>query len=170
MLFDAKKFKKEIDGLKSLPQGGGLHPLRQGQIKANVMSAIAVEAPSVSGNFAAPGSSSFMKYLGTILIGLGLIGGSALASEGSIPGDLLYPIKIAREKVEVKIAVTASGRANVEAKHAEERMDELVKLEIRQQGGRTEVNIESPSGGLGATASVTSTFEISTSTQATSTS
>src|SRR3989344_314400 len=173
MLFDTKKFKKEIDGLKSMPQSGGLHPLRQGQIKANVMSAIAAEAPSASGNLAAPAKhAGFLKYLGTVLIGLGLIGGSALASEGSVPGDLLYPVKIVKEKVEVKMAVTANAKASVEARHADERMNELVKLEIRQHGGKTEVKFEGrdDDSGFAGTATITSSFQVGTSTVSTSTS
>ncbi len=55
-------------------------------------------------------------------------GGTSLAARYSIPGDTLYPIKInVNEKVETFAAFTSEAKADVEAKHVDER---LVEAEV----------------------------------------
>lgn len=64
-----------------------------------------------------------------ILVALALSAGTSFAAQGSLPGDVLYPVKIhVNENVESLLAVTAKGDAAVEAKHALKRLTEAEEL------------------------------------------
>lgn len=56
-------------------------------------------------------------------------GSTSLAAEGSLPGDTLYGIKLSvNEKLEKALAVGEVARANVEVRHAQERLQEVELL------------------------------------------
>lgn len=59
-----------------------------------------------------------------------LVGGSvSFASEGSLPGDILYPIKIAfNEEVRATVALSSEAKADWEVRRAERRLEEAEKL------------------------------------------
>ena len=58
--------------------------------------------------------------------------GTAAAAQGSLPGDLLYPVKISvNEAVEVALATTPVAKAEVSAKLAERRVEEAEVLASR---------------------------------------
>jgi hypothetical protein len=58
--------------------------------------------------------------------------GTAAAAEGSLPGDLLYPVKVSvNETVEIALATTPVARAEVSQKLAERRVEEAEVLAVR---------------------------------------
>lgn len=58
---------------------------------------------------------------GFLAAGVSLAGASASA----LPGDLLYPVKLAAEKVRITLAVDPQGRAELRLAFSRERMEEL---------------------------------------------
>jgi hypothetical protein len=62
-----------------------------------------------------------------------LAGGTAYASEASLPGDALYTVKIrVAEPIEVALATTPEKKAQVHADLAERRIKEATKLAVAQ--------------------------------------
>jgi hypothetical protein len=61
--------------------------------------------------------------------------GVALASQSSLPGDTLYPVKIGLENVAVAITPSLSGAARLHIRYADRRMNEIqgLVLESRYQ-------------------------------------
>jgi len=56
-------------------------------------------------------------------------GGAAIAAEQSLPGDVLYTVKLnVNEPVKAALTFDAKARANVEAKRAERRLEEAEKI------------------------------------------
>ena len=56
-------------------------------------------------------------------------GGTSIAARYSIPGDILYPVKInVNEKVEAFTALSVEAKAEVEAKHVDQRLVEAEQL------------------------------------------
>ncbi len=69
-----------------------------------------------------------------VVAGLALLGsgtGTVLASQGSLPGDLLYPVKTTSESVRLAFAVTASREARLHAEFLDRRVDELEQVTIK---------------------------------------
>jgi len=64
-----------------------------------------------------------------VLVGILMVGSTVFASGFSKPGDLLYPVKIMKEAVEIKLAPTEKAKAMLEAKHAVARLQELSEIQ-----------------------------------------
>ena len=62
-----------------------------------------------------------------LVVALGLIGGGT-AADAAKPGDALFGIDLALEKLELALAASAESKAEVRIKHAEERLEELSVL------------------------------------------
>ena len=78
----------------------------------------------------------------TIAIALVLLlgGGTTLAAEGSIPGDLLYPVKVnVNEQVRAALATSAEAEAEWDARRTERRLEEAAVLAA---DGRLSATIE----------------------------
>jgi|SRR3989344_7987621 len=131
MIFNTQKFKKEINALASLRGQQLLHPLKREQLKLKIFSRLdeAIETTPVV--VLQKTRVYFWRYAFSILTGLALFGGSAVASSNSLPGDMLYPVKLAKERIEFSLAFTAEGEAKVETKHAEKRLEELGKIRFQ---------------------------------------
>lgn len=72
-----------------------------------------------------------MPIIATILIALMLGGGVSAAAEKSLPGDLLYPVKIyANEEVRSAASLTKTAKASWDVELAERRLDEAAKLAV----------------------------------------
>ncbi|MFA5934122.1 MAG: DUF5667 domain-containing protein [Candidatus Paceibacterota bacterium] len=70
--------------------------------------------------------------LTTILIVLALGGGTSAIAQSSLPGDILYPVKISvNDEIRTNMAFSARAKAEAEAKIAEDRLEEAEKLAIR---------------------------------------
>jgi len=55
-------------------------------------------------------------------------GGTVMASSNSLPGDTLYPVKLATESVQFTFAFSEEGTANLHAKFAERRAEEMARV------------------------------------------
>lgn len=81
-------------------------------------------------------SSFFMhskrKYIPiAIVLGLLLSGTASYAAEGSMPGDLLYPVKVGvNEKVGGALALSSESKAKLQAEFAERRLAEATNLAV----------------------------------------
>lgn len=87
---------------------------------------------SVRGSFFSPLSLLHInkKYMPiAIIIALILSGSASYAAEGSVPGDLFYPMKVSvNENVGSALAFSLESKAAFEAKIAERRLAEAAKL------------------------------------------
>lgn len=76
-------------------------------------------------------SKSLRATVAALLIIVVTGGGVASAAEGAIPGDVLYPIKIAlTEKIRTALATTPKAKAKLHVQLANERLKEAEKLSV----------------------------------------
>ncbi len=61
-----------------------------------------------------------------------LAGGTAYAAQGSLPGDVLYPVKIGTEDARLLIANDSSAKAELNLEFAQKRLVEMNKLANRE--------------------------------------
>ena len=82
---------------------------------------------------------TFAALLIILLVGAG----TAFASEGAAPGDILYPIKVSViEPLWVASAVSAESKARIETRIVERRLEEVVSLTITSPTLETAVEFE----------------------------
>ena len=74
----------------------------------------------------------------TLLLLLVLGSGMVWASDGSLPGDPLYRVKLATEQVRLTFAFSSMSKARLHVTLAEERVNEMVQLAERDKVGRME--------------------------------
>jgi len=75
----------------------------------------------------------FINQLTSMPIIIGLIlaisGGTAFAAESSLPGDLLYPIKVSvNEEIRATVTISDEAKARWDARRAERRLEEMETL------------------------------------------
>lgn len=71
----------------------------------------------------------FMPIFAIIVIVALAGGGTSLAAENALPGDILYPVKIhVNEEVRAAFALNSEARAQWDAERAERRLDEAAEL------------------------------------------
>jgi hypothetical protein len=69
---------------------------------------------------------------------------SVNASKGSLPGDILYPVKLTSEKVQVGLTTSQPEKTQLRLNHAEERVneiDQIIKIETDPQKKQEKVNV-----------------------------
>ncbi len=129
-MFNRKNHHSQIKELRRLAQGFALPESRNRELKSKVMAEIrfmpqvqpAAEPPAFARGW-------WLRRLAfSTLVGVGVVGGTVFASAHALPGDLLYPVKIAKEKVELSLAPKGEPKALIMAKQAEERLSELSGL------------------------------------------
>lgn len=126
-MFNIEKFNKEISKLKGLKKvQGSLTLEKQFEIKEKILKSIAEDSllPTKQNYFFV---RSF-RYVAVLLLVVCLLGGTAYASQNSLPGEVLYPIKKAQEVMRLKVAVSEESQASLQAKFANKRLEELSKL------------------------------------------
>ncbi len=71
-------------------------------------------------------------------------GGTAFAAQGSLPGDLLYPVKVnVNEELQSAFTFNEEAKANLELNHAEERVNEAIRSEAKGKlSDETKLTIE----------------------------
>lgn len=69
-------------------------------------------------------------------------GGVAYASQGSLPGDTLYPIKLMTEDVQTVVAWSPEKKVELEAKFANRRLEEIQRLQERLKKKKSEISTE----------------------------
>lgn len=60
-----------------------------------------------------------------LIIAVGIAGGAKRATEGSLPGDALYPVKKVAETVEKALAASDEQKVKIGIKHAKRRLEEV---------------------------------------------
>lgn len=83
------------------------------------------------------------RFAGVAFAGLILTmtaGGTAFASQNSLPGDLLYPVKILSEQMRVTTSFTPEARSHARLKFAQNRVDEALALAQKNANGSNEKN------------------------------
>ena len=102
MLFNLNKFNKEIKAVAALKEMPDLLSVAdKDRIKQKILEAIKNPVPVKAGILSwREKLFKVGKYLVPTVLGLSLIGGTAFAAGSSKPGDILYPVKIATEKVQ----------------------------------------------------------------------
>jgi hypothetical protein len=74
------------------------------------------------------------KSMTAFILTLALLvgGGTSYAAEGSVPGDALYPIKVeVNESIKSALAISSEAEARLQARLAEERLQEAEELAAR---------------------------------------
>ncbi|HVY67938.1 MAG TPA: DUF5667 domain-containing protein [Patescibacteria group bacterium] len=164
MLFnDDRKFYKEIGALKRL--GAAVPPLaaqRQAELKAVLLSRLGQTAKAEQAKFFWwHRHLLLLRYVVAVLAGLSIIGGTAYASGGALPGDTLYPVKLATEQVRLTLALTPEAKVSLQTRFAQTRLQELQQLSERlsqQSGGMAAVSstpVAAPAGGASLSAAAT---------------
>src|SRR3989338_5181735 len=59
-----------------------------------------------------------------------LSGGTAVAAQGSLPGEALHPVKMVMERIDSGLSLSADAKANTSLKFAERRLEEAEKLAV----------------------------------------
>lgn len=129
------KYNKANEALKALERSNQLHPLRQAALKTQLLEQIAQEGlkPAIVdkrflwGSYSLKPMTTFIATIVSILIA----GTAAFATETSMPGDILHPIKLATEKIELRLAANSETKATIEARQASERLEELNRLRAK---------------------------------------
>lgn len=130
---------KDTSGvLKELERQHQLNPLRQAVLKKELMDKLS--NPPQPTHVAV----RFFSYktaisAAAVLVAIIIAGGSVYATETSLPGDFLHPIKLVAEKIETKLAVSEEKQARIEAEHTNKRIEEVRKLDIKASA---QTNIE----------------------------
>lgn len=131
MIFDnSQDFQKEISGLKNSGGFGDELPNERMQaVKQSVLQAIA--SPTVETQPVYSWREKYhttIRYAVSVIVGLSLVGGTTFASNGSVPGDPLYGVKRIKEQLQLSVAFSDETKAELEAKFAENRLNELHSL------------------------------------------
>jgi len=74
-----------------------------------------------------------LRYVLSTIVGIAIVGGTAFASQNSKPGDVLFPVKKATEQVQVSLTANETSKAQLQAKFAQERLDELNEIEKQDE-------------------------------------
>lgn len=69
-------------------------------------------------------------------------GGTVYASQGSLPGDTLYPVKLMTEDVQTTVAFDPEKKAEIETRFANRRLEEIQKLQGRLKKKNGEIKPE----------------------------
>ena len=77
-------------------------------------------------------------------------GGTAAAAAGSMPGDTLYPVKLATEQTRLAFTFTDLGKAEVYTELADKRVDEIIYLVEQNKPNQIETTSERLNGHLDA--------------------
>jgi hypothetical protein len=71
-----------------------------------------------------PGLATIIIVVVVLLAG----GGTVAAAAGSLPDSPLYPVKLATESVRLALTPSALGKAELNARFADERVDEIIEM------------------------------------------
>lgn len=145
MIFNDKKFNKEINLLKSIASddSAGLE-----SVKASLMKQVA-ETNQDQKRYIEAERKTFMnpvmRYAATTLVGLGLVGGTVFASNSAKPGDVLFPVKKVSEKVQISLQTSQQAKAELQSKIAEDRIDSVTQVSAENKDtakveAKTELN------------------------------
>ena len=112
-----------------------VHPVLPATIKQTIWNNMMQVLPSsASAGIIRPDFSAWMSRVAAILVIVIVAGIVARpASAGSLPGDILYPVKLTFEQLELRLANSPGAMAETYLNHAEERLQELEQLPPESQ-------------------------------------
>lgn len=87
-----------------------------------------------------------VSILAVLVLGVGMFGVNA--SKGSLPGDLLYPVKLTTEKVRVSVVASEEKQAELYVGFAEERVKEIETVAQQPLGASRKAKITTAANGL----------------------
>ncbi len=97
----------------------------------------------------------------TIVLALLLAsGGTVAAASGSMPDEPLYPVKLATEQAQLVLTPSALGKAELYAKLAEKRVDEIVRMADKNKPKQIEQTTQRLNAYLTKIAILSSTQEV----------
>ena len=127
-----RKMKKQLKSLQDIPA----RDLQQSHIgkekflsQAKNIQPRRTPARTPKTRVGAPLRKSWVPRMATILavvlFALSSIGGTVYAAQGSLPGDLLYPVKILTEDIQVRLESDPEQRLDLYASFANRRLEEI---------------------------------------------
>ena len=135
MTASQKKFTKAVASIASLSEISG--PLNQEEkefLKQNILHAIeGIKPKDLPTGLRTNKLNALVNFIIAAILGLLLVGGTAFAAGNSIPGDLLYPVKLTAEKIALSLALPQHYKTQLQATFAEQRLVELQKLSAKTQ-------------------------------------
>ncbi len=146
MIWNKEKFNKEIKALPLLVGKEDVLTATELQnIRRKVLISLRSETnPDLVRYSWVERKDKIMRYVISVLVGLSLFGGTAFASTSAKPGDLLYPVKRVTEKVQLTVAVNQQSKAQLQAKFAQERLQELDELKVENEASVSTTATSSP--------------------------
>lgn len=150
MIFNKKNFNREINWLKSLRTNRPeLNPLLKEQIKLKLLSKLGETKFEKSRYITHERginnmlSNVYSKYVVAAVLAIVLVGGTAYASNDARPGDNLFPLKKATEKVQLALSASAKSKAEMHARIAEQRLEDIAKVSAEHKTeAQTEAKVE----------------------------
>ncbi len=116
--------------LRIQPEESGLSAESKARIRSGVMSAVSESKRNAQAKKTA-WSAPFLSFrtagaIAAVLAGVVVAGGGTVyASQRSMPGDALYPVKTGSESVQLALTFGAEAKANYRLKLAQKRVDEM---------------------------------------------
>lgn len=145
---DAERFAallSVVDDLRSVPPVQARPEFVDGLRERLMVEADTVLVPRRAGASRAPeqlalptGSPTRRRRLAAVLGGAAVVGATtsmAVAAQGALPGEALYPLKRAIESTEVRLASGDASRGGALLGHAEDRLVELEQLAVDDPAG-----------------------------------
>ena len=130
MWLNVSKFTKELKLLRVLKKDSGLNLLRQQALKEQLLSKLD-NAPSSEHEltvFSWGVHQHTWAYAVVPIVFIMFITGTIFASAQALPGEPLYGVKRLKEKVESAVVIGETAHANIEAKHAQIRLEEMTVI------------------------------------------
>lgn len=127
--------RKAVEALKVTEHDTDLNPLRQQALKTNLLERITrsnfAQQPIPKTKIWILNPAAFTALI--IIVSCSIAGGAAYATQNSLPGDILHPLKLAAEEVEIKLTPSEDVRVQIEARHADERLKELTRIQEQSE-------------------------------------
>jgi hypothetical protein len=134
IFFKLDNFQEEIKKLGILKNTRLLDNAQHTEIKKILLSKVGNErSESVLRYTWSERKEKIMRYIIATLLGFSMLGGTALASHDSKPGDILYKVKKAQETIRLKLTINETDKAKLTTRFALERINELEKLSAVDQ-------------------------------------
>jgi uncharacterized protein YutE (UPF0331/DUF86 family) len=137
-MFENFKIKREVKKLKNVPVNGQFLDSLKNKLIIYMDSNPVMEKKEKRLILQQEERSNFITLINKIklmpipiiiaLIAILSGGGVTMASQNSLPGDTLYPVKIAVEDVRAAITISSESKAKLHIGYAKERADEIKKL------------------------------------------
>ncbi len=137
---DDRAFLQLMDRVKDAPDlGGGFSSTDLKKSKARLWKDLGWDQPAVSSYTVADYigyvrwefSNAFMRPLAMTAGAAGLLlsgWATTAAASNSLPGDILYPVKLAGERVQIRLAGSSQDRIRLHATFAERRLQEAIEI------------------------------------------